>query len=118
MEATEFPLLGTVMLKLLHPTSAICGMPKNEAMTFLKQKEGFERQFFGGFLGPVNVDNLTALYVNLRCGQLQKDTMLLYAGAGVTIDSKPDREWEETEVKCETLERFIRLDSDWEKLTV
>ncbi|MFC2124151.1 chorismate-binding protein [Bacteroidota bacterium] len=107
MIARDFPLLGTVMLKLLHPTSAICGMPKNEAMEFLKKNELFNRQFFGGFLGPVNIDDQTSLFVNLRCGQVQEDSILLYTGAGVTIDSDPEKEWEETEVKCETLERFL-----------
>jgi isochorismate synthase len=110
MMARDFPLLGTVMLKLLHPTSAICGMPKEKAMEFLSKYELFDRQFFGGFLGPVNIDELTSLFVNLRCGQLQKNSILMYAGAGVTIDSDPEKEWEETEVKCETLERFLTPD--------
>jgi len=107
MVLRDFPLLGTVMLKLLHPTSAVCGMPKNEAMDFLIKHEQFDRQFFCGFLGPVNIDNLTSLFVNLRCGQLQENSMVLYSGAGVTIDSDPIKEWDETEAKCETIEKFL-----------
>jgi isochorismate synthase len=103
MEATQFPLLGSVMLKLLHPTSAICGMPLDTSLQFIKNNEPHNRSFFSGFLGPVNIDQSTKLYVNLRCMEVLEKEAILYAGAGVTIDSDPIKEWEETEMKCQTL---------------
>jgi isochorismate synthase len=103
MDETNFPELGTVMLELLHPTSAIAGMPKEPALTFLLENEGFERSYYSGFLGPVQIDDKTNLFVNLRCMQLLKDTAILYAGAGVTEDSIPEKELEETELKFNTL---------------
>lgn len=103
MEATRFPNLGTVMLDLLHPTSAVCGMPKGVAASFLAQHEGYSRELYAGYLGPVNLNNHTSLYVNLRCMQRYQGTAILYAGAGVTADSQPIKEWEETELKCNTL---------------
>nr|WKN38917.1 chorismate-binding protein [Tunicatimonas sp. TK19036] len=107
MNATNFPELGSVMLKLLHPTSAVCGMPKETALSFIRQHEGYDRSFFSGFLGPVNMQNETHLFVNLRCMQLLDQQAILYAGAGVTIDSEPEREWEETEMKMRTMQRFL-----------
>ncbi len=107
MKATNFPQLGSVMLQLLHPTSAVCGMPLEPALKFLKEHEGYDRQYYAGYLGPVNFINQTNLFVNLRCMQLQDEKALLYAGAGVTVDSNPEEEWNETEMKLNTLLKVI-----------
>lgn len=103
MQATSFPQLGSVMLNLLHPTSAVCGMPMEPALEFLKLHEGYDRQFYSGFLGPVNMDNGINVFVNLRCMQVLRDTLICYAGSGVTADSIPEKEWHETEIKMNTL---------------
>jgi isochorismate synthase len=46
---------------------------------------------------------ISKLYVNLRCMQLFDQTAKLYAGAGITFDSIPEKEWDETTLKCHTL---------------
>lgn len=102
-KAINFPELGTVMLDLLHPTSAVCGMPKMDALTFIQQHEGYDREFYSGYLGPVNVGNETHLFVNLRCMKIQNNVATLYAGGGITEDSVPEKEWLETEMKCQTM---------------
>jgi isochorismate synthase len=91
------------MLQLLHPTSAVCGMPKEPALQFILDNEKHSRAFYSGFLGPVNVASETHIFVNLRCMQIYTDKAVLYAGAGITADSDPQKEWEETELKCLTL---------------
>ncbi len=108
MVHTNFPELASTMLQLLHPTSAVCGMPKEPAMQFLQQAEGYNRAYFSGFMGPVNIspDELH-IFVNLRCMQLLDKQAVLYSGAGVTIDSSPVKEWEETEAKMHTLLKVI-----------
>lgn len=111
MKSTNFPLLGSVMLELLHPTSAICGMPKEKAMAFLQTEEVFDRAYFSGYIGPVNMNEETALYVNLRCASLENNNILLYAGAGITEDSVPEKEWEETEMKCNIIGQFIETEN-------
>lgn len=111
MKATGFPQLGTVMLDLLHPTSAVCGMPRREAHEFLQENESFDRSFFAGFLGPVNIASETSIYVNLRTANFQGNQVILFAGAGVTEDSDPENEWEETELKCEIIGKFIKTPS-------
>jgi isochorismate synthase len=107
MKATNFPQMGSVMLQLLHPTSAVCGMPLEPSLQFLKTHEGYERGFYAGYLGPVNVNNNIDLFVNLRCMQIFDGHAVLYAGAGVTIDSSPEDEWAETEIKFNTLLNVI-----------
>ncbi|HCM76228.1 MAG TPA: isochorismate synthase [Cytophagales bacterium] len=108
MNATNFPQLGSVMLKLLHPTSAVCGMPREASLAFLEAHENFDRSFYSGYLGPVNYENEISLFVNLRCMQWCGHEALLYAGAGVTADSVPQKEWEETEMKMKTLLQVIQ----------
>jgi isochorismate synthase len=108
MKETNFPQLGTVMLQLLHPTSAVCGMPLEPSRAFLAQHEGYDRSYYSGFLGPVNMNNQINIFVNLRCMQIIHNEAVLYAGAGVTIDSVPEQEWEETEMKMNTLHSIIQ----------
>ncbi|WP_234735283.1 isochorismate synthase [Tellurirhabdus bombi] len=102
-QAVNFPQLATVMLQLLHPTSAVCGMPRDQAIDFILANEGYDRELYSGYLGPVNVRHETNLFVNLRCMKLEGREGLLYAGAGITEDSVPAKEWRETELKCQTL---------------
>ena len=78
-------------------------MPMEAAMNFLLANEGYDRGFYAGYVGPVNIGNQVDLFVNLRCMQLTQDHAVVYAGAGVTIDSIPEQECEETEMKMNTL---------------
>ncbi len=106
----RYPQLGTVMTRLLHPTSAVCGWPRADAYTFILEHEGYDREFYSGFLGPVNMASgqdeggpESHLFVHIRCMKIEGQTATLYAGAGLTEDSDPQKEWQETEMKCQTL---------------
>ena len=101
-EAERLALANRV-LDELHPTSAVCGMPKHQALAFILAHEGYDRNFYSGFLGPVHIQGESSLYVNLRCMQLGEATAHLYVGAGITADSQPQAEWRETELKAETM---------------
>ena len=107
MQETNFPQLGTVMLSLLHPTAAVCGTPLQAAQHFLSSYEGYDRQYYAGYLGPVNFADSIHIFVNLRCAQLLEREAIMYAGAGVTIDSVPTNELEETEIKFNTLRSVL-----------
>ncbi len=107
-QAVNFSQLGSVMLRLLHPTSAVCGMPRLSALSFIEAHELHDRELYAGFLGPVNMGGTTELFVHLRCLKLEGPIATLYAGAGITEDSDPAREWLETELKCGTLLNVIQ----------
>ncbi|AIZ65224.1 chorismate-binding protein [Hymenobacter sp. DG25B] len=104
LRAVPFPTLATDMLRLLHPTSAVGGMPRQAALEFLQKHEGYDRAYYSGFLGPVNLPapGVTQLFVNLRCFQVRPQEAILYAGTGLTADSDPAKEWQETELKLTT----------------
>lgn len=96
----DYDNLSSTLLDLLHPTSAVCGMPKQASIDLIKRRENFDRELYSGFIGPVNYLKESSLFVNLRCAQIKKKSVILYAGAGVTEDSNPEKEWMETEKKC------------------
>ncbi len=91
------------LINALHPTPAICGMSTGKAMDFIRTAEKHSREYYTGFLGPVGLGELIQLYVNLRCMKVCDSHMVLFVGGGITGDSVPEEEWEETEIKAETL---------------
>lgn len=100
----QYPHLLTTMLRLLHPTSAVCGMPKPESLDFILKNEGYDREFYCGFLGQVNFQEETHIFVNLRCMQIvNAQQAYVYAGGGITAHSNPEKEWNETVHKTQTL---------------
>jgi isochorismate synthase len=107
LEEVDFPNLGTVMLNLLHPTSAVCGMPKERVLHFINENEKLDRKFYSGFLGPVNIENETRIFVNIRCAEFLKDKVITYSGAGITQESDPEKEFEETELKMKAIGRIL-----------
>ena len=112
-KALNFPQLPGIMLSLLHPTSAVCGTPKEEAIAWIKNAEAHDREFYSGYVGPVNLNHEIYLFVNLRTVKIMKDSKgylaTYYAGCGITEDSDPEKEWEETEMKCQTLQRILSI---------
>ena len=83
-------------------------MPLEPSLDFLRKNEPYDRQYYSGYLGPVQVNRESHLFVNLRCMQLFRGEALVYAGAGVLADSDPKKEWMETELKMNTLLQVIR----------
>lgn len=91
----------------LHPTPAVSGFPKQEAIQFIIENEKTNRSFYTGFLGSVNRNGEINLYVNLRCMEIQEKNLILHVGCGVTHDSDSLKEWKETELKSRTLLNLI-----------
>ena len=88
----------------LHPTPAVCGVPKNEAMDFIRKNEGYDREFYSGYLGIIDRKNeLSKYFVNLRCMKIVNEEATLYAGGGITSLSDPESEWQETQNKLRTM---------------
>ncbi len=95
------------LLELLHPTPAVCGLPKAEAYAFMLDQEGYDRRYYSGFIGRLDPQDRSDLYVNLRCMQIGKDVLTLYAGGGLLASSELDCEWQETEDKMQTMNRLV-----------
>ena len=94
------------LLNTLHPTPAVCGLPKREAFQFIVKNEHTPRRYYSGFMGPLGTEE-THLYVSLRCMNIEGDTCHLFAGGGLLKDSTEEQEWAETEAKMETMRRIL-----------
>lgn len=94
------------LLKKLNPTPAVAGLPRDTAIDFIRENEGISRAFYAGFIG-IKQDKNLQLFVNLRCLQWHNQQISLFAGAGITADSEPQSEWDETQHKMNTLEKFL-----------
>ncbi len=90
------------LINTLHPTPAVCGIPVDVAKKIIIERESHKRLDYTGFIGPVSKEN-KYLFVNLRSALLKKDSMYLFLGGGITKDSIPEDEWNETELKAKTL---------------
>jgi isochorismate synthase len=91
----------------LHPTPAVSGLPRTEAIALIKTLETHNRGLYTGMIGLIS-ENSTRLFVNLRCAQIQEKNTYLYIGGGFTAQSIPEMEWEETENKSQTLLNVMR----------
>lgn len=100
----SFNDLGTVV-KSLHPTPAVCGLPRKDAMEYILKHEGYPRQYYTGYLGPVHLDKKEHinLFVNLRCFKYSSGTAQVFVGGGITANSNPEKEWLETQYKSGTI---------------
>ncbi len=92
----------------LHPTPAVCGVPVDPAKAFIEENEKGPRDLYTGYLGFTKGQE-AAIMVNLRCGRLFNNGILLFAGGGITADSNPDQEFLETELKFEAIIRDLDL---------
>lgn len=116
------------LISAIHPTPAVCGLPKFEAKQFILKNENYNRSFYTGFLGELNLETIkaprsgkrnienrayaitkknTQLYVNLRCMQLVDKNAIIYVGGGITSESEADKEWEETVSKSLIIKNIL-----------
>src|SRR5690606_29487838 len=94
-------------IQALHPTPAVCGLPKEASKQFILENENYHREFYTGFLGELNIKESTSLFVNLRCMKLQNQKASVYIGGGITKDSVAGNEWAETVYKSHNMKEIL-----------
>ena len=126
LDTTEVSLKE--IIAALHPTPAVCGLPVDEAKSFIIENENYDRSYYTGFLGELNlksettrsktrrnvehlayrsIQTQTHFFVNLRCMEHTAKGTQIYVGGGITGASIPEAEWEETGHKLETMGRVL-----------
>lgn len=93
--------LDTIIQKL-HPTPAVCGIPKVFCKEIIEKVEKFPRELYAGYI-KIETENYIQYFVNLRCARLYKNSIHLFVGGGITAQSNPEKEWNETELKSEAV---------------
>ncbi len=95
------------VLEALHPTPAVCGLPRDGALEFLSREEPFERGWYAGPVGWFDLKGDGAFAPALRCAVARDHQWRLFAGAGIVAGSDPGLEWEETSIKFEPVLRAL-----------
>ncbi len=100
------------ILPLLHPTPAVGGFPRTQALNLIRELETFARGWYAAPVGWVGYDD-TEFAVAIRSGLIDGDRLRLFAGAGIVQDSQPEAEWAEIENKIRHFtELFTELSTD------
>ncbi len=94
------------LLKLLHPTPAVCGTPKQLASDWIQEQEPFDRSFYSGVIGW-STEEQSDWTVAIRSCFLSGKTACLYTGTGIVAGSDPEKEWDELEAKLALYEEIF-----------
>ncbi|ROI06452.1 hypothetical protein EGI16_00675 [Chryseobacterium sp. G0240] len=90
------------LIQDLHPTPAVCGIPKDFCKENIQRYEKYPRELYAGYI-KVETEESIQYFVNLRCARLYKDAVHVFVGGGITAQSNPEKEWIETELKSEAI---------------
>lgn len=86
------------LIEQLHPTPAVGGYPRHEALQAIRTQEPFDRGWYAGPIGWIGKD-AAEMAVAIRSGLVHGQKLRLYSGAGIVEGSTPAGEWEEIEHK-------------------
>lgn len=87
------------ILEQLHPSAAVCGTPRPAAAALIQEIEGMSRGRYAGPVGWIDAAGDGELGIALRCGQINGDSIRIFAGCGIVDGSDPDVELAETYAK-------------------
>ncbi|WP_294243117.1 chorismate-binding protein [uncultured Chryseobacterium sp.] len=90
------------LIRDLHPTPAVCGIPKAFCKEKIQELEKFPRELYAGYI-RIETEETVQYFVNLRCARLYQDSVHIFVGGGITAQSNPEKEWTETELKSEAV---------------
>ena len=83
----------------LHPTAAVAGTPRRKAQAMIEELEPYDRAGYAGPVGWLSSDGSGELAIALRGGVIEQDQIRAFAGCGIVVESDPEAELEETELK-------------------
>lgn len=95
------------IIEAIYPTGAICGEPKDKALSLLKKIEDYKRGLYSGVIGYFNLQGEGDFTVGIRSALLYKNKLFAYAGCGIIEESDPEKEYEETELKLKAILSFF-----------
>ncbi len=96
-----------LLVEKLHPTPALGGLPKQEAVEKIRQVEELDRGFYAAPLGWVDYKQNGEFAVSIRSGLIQGTEVSLFAGCGVVADSNSESEYQETSLKFRPMLRAL-----------
>ena len=123
--ATVHQLVSTVQSKLrpdasmpqliaaVFPGGSMTGAPKLRAQELIREFEGSPRGIYSGAVGYFAADGSLELGMTIRSLVFDGDRVTLSVGGGITIDSDPQAELEETKIKAKALLAVLGSPDPW-----
>jgi para-aminobenzoate synthetase component I len=107
------PLSGlhwSEMIAGTFPMGSMTGAPKKRVLDLIEQYEKTKRGLFSGALGYVKPDQDFDFNVVIRSLLYNRQTGYLayFAGSGITVNSDPEKEYEECLLKVAAFEKIIK----------
>ena len=96
--------------KSIFPAGTVSGAPKKRAMEIIDELEPCRRGPYAGAIGYFSYNGNADFAITIRTLVAKGKHAYVQAGAGIVADSKPRREWAETEHKAKALLRALRLE--------
>jgi menaquinone-specific isochorismate synthase len=87
------------LAEAVHPTAAVGGTPRAEAVALITELEGMDRGRYAGPVGWIDGSGDGEFGIALRCAQVGGNTVRMFAGCGIVADSDPDSEVVEANAK-------------------
>jgi isochorismate synthase len=91
------------LMAALHPTPAVAGWPRDEAVAWIAEHEGFDRRRYAGTAGWVDSSGNGTWAVSVRCAEIDGSAARVWAGNGIVADSDAPTELAETRSKLQAL---------------
>ena len=98
------------LVETLHPTPALGGSPREQALAFISQAESVPRGWYAAPVGWIDHNLDGAFGVAIRSAVAQRQRVWLYAGAGIVADSEPEKEWAETGWKFRPIQQALGVE--------
>ena len=98
------------LVSRLHPTPAVAGWPRAEALAWIARAEPEDRGWYAGPVGWVDAKGSGDFAVGIRSITMRGRTARLFAGAGIVEGSDPDLEWSEIDLKMKGIQDAIARD--------
>ncbi len=95
------------IIEAIYPTAAICGEPRDKALSLLKKIEDYNRGLYSGIIGYFNLSDEGEFVIGIRSALLYENKLFAYAGCGIVEGSNSEKEFEETELKLRAILSFF-----------
>jgi len=111
IEVSNFePSLFENIVSKIHPSPALSGFPKDESIQFIQKNEPIDRAFYSGLVSWKISATQKLAFATIRCFQVFENQLIFYVGGGITKDSNPETEFEETQQKFQTVFEALSLE--------
>lgn len=91
------------LIEKLHPTPAVCGLPKETSLSLINEFENYDRGMYAGSIGWFNASGYGEFIVSIRSSLLIENKLYAFAGCGIVEESDPESEYDETDLKFNTI---------------